>query len=121
MTIEEWLDKRIKDAREDCLNQDIETYEDGYAEGYKDALQLVRDKLPFLDHEVTLREMKEFCQKQGEDCDDNEDSCDYCPMAEKYSDSDGITFMSCGKVADVVPHDWNIDDIQKRMKEARDD
>lgn len=56
MTIEEWLDKRIENAREDCLNQDIETYEDGYAEGYKDALQLVRDKLPFLEREMTSKE-----------------------------------------------------------------
>lgn len=101
MTIEKWLDKRIENAREDCLNQDIETYEDGYAEGYKDALQLVRDKLPFLDHEVTLREVKEECK-----------DCVFCPFC---ADDD----LNC--MFKQTPEHWDIDDIQKRMKEARDD
>ena len=99
MTIEEWLDKRIKDAREDCLNQDIETYEDGYAEGYKDALQLVRDRLPFLDHEVTLREASELCG-----------DCSNCPYPVSPADPAGCYF-------DDVPGKWPVDEIQKRVKE----
>lgn len=111
MTIEEWLDKRIENAREDCLNQDIETYEDGYAEGYKDALQLVRDKLPFLDHEVTLREVKEECQKH-----DDEDGCSGCVLLYKLIFS-GI--RDCG--VSLMPSGWDIDEIQKKVKEMKND
>ena len=118
MTIEEYLKKSAEEIENTLSEEDI--YGGNiYLEGKRDAYREILEKLPSFEHETTLREVKEFCQKQGEDCDDNEDPCDYCPMAEKYSDSDGITFMSCGKVADVVPHDWNIDEIRRRMKEGR--
>lgn len=100
MTLEEWLNKQIEDAREDCLNQDIETYEDGYAEGYKDALQLVLDMLPSFDHDVTLREVKRMCEERT--------SCK-CPF--------GGGHTVCMLVRH--PSGWDIDEIQKSMKEVQ--
>ena len=102
--------------------EDIGRFDEGTAKYYKgqaDAFEIALDLLKKVDHDVTLKEVKEFCQKQGEDCDDDEDPCDYCPMAERYCDSDGITFMSCGEIADILPRDWAIASIQKRMKEVK--
>ena len=111
MMLKEWLDKRIKDAREDCLNQDIETYEDGYAEGYKDALQLVRDKLPFLDHDVTLKEFTAYCSKFNISRDQKfYRSCDQCGLWDRGE---------CPYQNNLSPDEWHTEEIEKAIKEKK--
>ena len=112
MTIEEYLNKRIEDLEEGPCNSSV-------VQGKILAYREIISKLPEFDHDVTLKEVKEFCTERKEESDVDEDPCDYCPMAEKYSCSDGISFMQCGQIADILPCDWDIDAIQKHMKEAQ--
>ena len=101
---------------------DIGRFDEGTAKYYKgqaDAFKIALDLLKKVDHDVTLKEVKDFCTKRKEESDVDEDPCDYCPMAEKYSCSDGISFMQCGEIADILPCDWDIARIEKRMKEAQ--
>lgn len=113
MTIEEYLNKRIEDLEEGQCNSSL-------VQGKILAFKEILSKLPEMEHEVTLREMKEFCLKQGEDCDDDEGPCEYCPMAtESINYLDSEPFMVCRDIADILPRDWNVDDIENVMKEAK--
>ena len=101
---------------------DIGRFDEGTAKYYKgqaDAFKIALDLLKKVDHDVTLKEVQEFCAKRKQEADADEDPCDYCSMAEKYSCSDGISFMQCGQIADILPCDWDIVSIQKHMKEER--
>ena len=118
MTIEEYLKSAVTYAKNAMIgNYDTEGL--SFYEGYKEAMEDVLEQLPKVDHDVTLKEVKEFCTKRKEEADVDADPCDYCPMAEKYSCSDGISFMQCGEIADILPCDWDIAKIEKRMEEAR--
>ena len=118
MTIEEYLMSEITYAKNAMVgNYDRE--ELNHYQSYIDAMMGVLYMLPKLEHDVTLKEVKEFCTKRKEEADVGEDPCDYCPMAEKYSCSDGISFMQCGQIADILPCDWDIVSIQKHIKEAQ--
>ena len=86
-----------------------------------EAIDALLSNLPEFEHEVTLREVKEFCQKQLDDCEGDEDPCEYCPMAVECSDSDDCRWMECGEIADFLPRDWNVDEIERHMKEARNE
>ena len=121
MTIEEYLKSEMDygGKMRDGTRPDFDLEEFIYYEGYIDAMSAVLEHFPKLDHDVTLKEVKEFCAKRKEEADVDEDPCDYCPMAEKYSCSDGISFMQCGEIADILPCDWDIAKIEKRMKEAQ--
>ena len=114
MTIEEYLNKRIEDLEEGPCNSSL-------VQGKILAYREILENLPEFEHEVTAREVKEFCQKQLDDCEDDEDPCEYCPMAMECSDSDDCRWMECGEIADILPRDWDIDAIEKRVKEARND
>ena len=122
MTIEEYeVRLQAEMAVSHKAVEDIGKFDEGTAKYYKgqtDAFKIALDLLKKLEHDVTLKEVKEFCTKRKEEADVDEDPCDYCPMAEKYSCSDGISFMQCGEIADILPCDWDIAKIEKRMKEA---
>ena len=123
MTIEDYelillVEKGISDTAIKKIGNSDEKAARFY-EGQIWGLKIALDLLKKLEHDVTLKEVKEFCTKRKEEADVDEDPCDYCPMAEKYSCSDGISFMQCGQIADILPCDWDIDAIQKHMKEAQ--
>ena len=121
MTIEEYLRKRIEEETKIFLTTDRPETGLIYFKGVIDGLKEILSKLPSFEHDVTLREAKDFCQKQLDDCEDDEDPCEYCPMAMECSDSDDCRWMECGEIADILPRDWDIDAIEKRVKEARND
>ena len=121
MTIEEYLKSEIEYSKEMMFEaDDIEGK--SYFEGKADALDELLRKLSSFEHDVTLREVKDFCAKQEEEADVDEGPCDYCSMATECSYYlDLEPFMACGEVADILPRDWDIDEIERRMKEARND
>ena len=123
MTIEEYeVRLRAEMTVSHKAEEDIGRFDEGtakYYKGQRDAFKIALDLLKKLDHDVTLKEVKEFCKKQLDDCEDDEDPCEYCPMAMECSDSDDCRWMECGEIADFLPRDWNIDEIQKRMKEVK--
>ena len=97
MTIEEYLNKRIEDLEEGPCNSSL-------VQGKILAYREILSKLPEMEHEVTLREVKEECvfHFQREGCSEK------CPMNKP--------FVDC--LAFTIPMRWNIDEIQKRMTEA---
>ena len=125
MTIEEYeVRLQAEMAVSHKAVEDIGKFDEGTAKYYKgqtDAFKIILDYLKKVDHEVTLREVKDFCQKKLDDCEGDEDPCEYCSMAMECSDSDDCRWMECGEIADFLPRDWNIAEIQRCMKEARND
>ena len=107
MTIEEYLKSEIEYSKGMMFEaDDIEGK--SYFEGKADALDELLRKLPEMEHEVTLREVKEECDKHG--------GCSVCPMAIIVNNTPKYCF-----VGDSFIGDWNIDEIERRMKEARND
>ena len=108
MKIEEWLDKRIEDTEKNCHEKHLDSYDNGYFDGYYDALDDLLRELPLFEHEVTLREVKEECDKHG-----GEEGCYGCVLLREPK------FPSQNYcAADCSPNAWDIDDIERRMKEA---
>ena len=95
MTIEEYLRSEIEDLEEGPCNSSLVQ---GKILAYRDILS----KLPEMEHEVTLREALEMCQSRFEE------GCGKCPL-----NPDCCIYMN--------PTLWNIDEIEQRMKEARND
>ena len=95
MTIEEYLRKRIEDLEEGPCNSSL-------VQGKILAYREVLEKLPGMEHEVTLRETLEMCQSRFEE------GCEKCSL-----NPDCCIYMN--------PTLWNIDEIERRMKEARND
>ena len=100
MSIEEWLNKRIEDTEKNCREKHLDSYDNGYWDGYYDALDDLLRELPLFEHEVTLRETLEMCQSRFEE------GCGKCPL-----NPDCCIYMN--------PTLWDIDEIERRMKEAR--
>ena len=101
MTIEEYLKSEIEYSKGMMFEaDDIEGK--SYFEGKADALDELLRKLPEMEHEVTLREALEMCQSRFEE------GCGKCSL-----NPDCCIYMN--------PTLWNIDEIEKRMKEARND
>lgn len=101
MTIEEYL-RQIR-----VINENLSVHMDDPTQKYlaaqRDLIDELLDKLSEFEHEVTLREVMEMCG-----------DCSNCPYPVSPADPAGCFFND-------VPGKWNIDDIQKRMKEARND
>ena len=64
MTLEEYLDKRIEEETEIFLGTDISKTDWGYFKGVIDTLKEILEHLPKLEHDVTLKEFKEYCLRQ---------------------------------------------------------
>ena len=93
MTIEEWLRSEIEYSKGMMFEaDDIEGK--SYFEGKADALDELLRKLPEMEHEVTLREFKEFCKTHKQ--------CSRCSIV------DMCRF--------VCPRIWDIEEIERRMK-----
>ena len=116
MTIEEYLDKRIGEEMEIFLGTDISKTDWGYFKGVIDTLKEILEHLPKLEHDVTLKELHQYCDKHREenghygcpflvegnpDAEEREDRCPHCRFDNEY------------------PCDWDIVSIQRRMKEAQ--
>ena len=119
MTIEEYLRSEIEYSKGMMFEaDDIEGK--SYFEGKADALDELLRKLPEMEHDVTLREVSEFCSKQEEEADVDENPCEHCPMSiEVQYFADSEPSIECGQIADILPRDWNVDYIQKVIREAR--
>ena len=92
--------------------ENIGKFDEGTAKYYKgqtDAFNIALDLLKKLDHDVTLRAVVEECK----DC----YGCSFCLIGEN---EDGSLFQA-GCLCDGCPGNWDIDAIQKCMKEARDE
>ena len=94
MNLKDYLNKRIEDLQDGPCNSSL-------VQGKMLAFEEILSKLPEMEHEVTLREVKEECK-----------DCVFCPFC---ADDD----LNC--MFKQTPEHWDIDDIQKRMKEARND
>ena len=103
MTIEEWLNKRIEDTEKNCREKHLDSYDNGYWDGYYDALDDLLRELPLFEHEVTVRGLLDFC---------NTRKCLECPF-NRESDWEDCRFRH------EILYSWDIDDIERRMKEAR--
>ena len=94
MTIEEYLRKRIEDLEEGPCNSSL-------VQGKILAYREILEKLPEMEHEVTLREVMELCG-----------NCSNCPYPVSPADPAGCYLND-------VPGKWPVYEIQKRVKEAR--
>ena len=101
MTIEEYLRKRIEDLEEGPCNSSLVQ---GKILAYRELLE----KLPSFEHEVTLREVHEMCLEHDCNCISKGKEC--CLFDDNYC-----------MVNDVSPNNMDVDEIEKRMKEARND
>ena len=102
MDLEEYLKKRIKELEEGPCNSSL-------VQGKILAYREILSKLPEMEHEVMLKEVVEECK----DC----YGCSFCLIGEN---EDGSLFQA-GCLCDGCPGNWDIDAIQKCMKEARDE
>ena len=118
MTIEEYLNSEAEYI-ERMLSEEDDLEASSYLEGKRDAYRDMLEKLSEFEHDITMREVKEFCKKQLDDCEGDEDPCEYCSMAMECSDSDDCRWMECGEIADFLPRDWDVDCIQKVIREAK--
>ena len=104
MTIEEYLRSEIEYSKGMMFEaDDIEGK--SYFEGKADALDELLRELPLFEHEVTVRELLDFC---------NTRKCLECPF-NRESDWEDCRFRH------EILYSWNIDAIQRRIKEARND
>ena len=110
MTIEEYL-KSEAEYIERMLSEEDDLEGSSYLEGKRDAYRELIEKLPEMEHEVTLREVVEECLKHESD-----EGCGNCVlMREPLHSSPYYCEVGC------MPAGWGIDRIEKRMKEARND
>ena len=130
MTIEEYLNNGVE-LEEMAMAHFERPSEDeeqrkialAYSEGRRDVFKETLEKLSTfnyeatirevkeMEHNVTLREVKEECNKHG-----GEEGCRGCVLIREPN------FPSRNYCAvDCLANAWDIDDIQKRMREARND
>ena len=110
MTIEEYL-KISAEEIENTIPKGDNCDGNIYLAGKVDAYREILEKLPEMEHEVTLREVKEECDKHG-----GEEGCYGCVLLrEPKFPSQNYCAVDCS------PNAWDIDDIERRMKEARND
>ena len=104
MTIEEYLKSEIEYSKGMMFEaDDIEGK--SYFEGEADALDDLLRELPLFEHEVTLREVHEMCLEHDCNCVSKGKEC--CLRDDGYC-----------MVNDVSPNNIDVDDIERRMREA---
>ncbi len=81
-------------------------------------LETIRAMLPKLEHDLTVKELHDFCE--AETAKDPDGRCDECPLRYRVTGCDDITYWDCD-IRECCPSDWNVSDIEKRLKEARND
>ena len=111
MNIKDYLENQLKLAEnsESLSAKGKDIYGEGFAEGRKFAIEGMITAFPRLEHELTLRELKEFCENTG---------CDYCPFASSVTNNHGeLKYISCTIVK--TPHHFKINDITQKVREAR--
>lgn len=96
MTVKEYLLQRIDQLETACFP---------YAKGKLDAFEEMLKVLPTLEHSVTLEEVKDLCKKEGWKQDIGLNST--CPLQKGDA---------CSA---VFPKDWNITEIENKIKETR--
>lgn len=94
MSIEEYLRQKIRNI-EDGLN--TSRYVEGKRDAFKEVLELLENN-----HELTLREMKDFCSGK---------SCYECTFCEKTEGRRSLCTLE-----DYCPADWDIEEIARRIK-----
>lgn len=110
MTIEEYL-KSEAEYIERMLSEEDDLEASSYLEGKRDAYREILDKLPSFEHEVTLREFVSVCKSKNS----VDIGCPECPWR------DMCFVMDDERCAGYPYCLLDVDDIQKRMKEARSD
>ena len=110
MTIEEYL-KISAEEIENTIPKGDNCDGNIYLAGKVDAYREILEKLPEMEHEVTLREVVEECLKHESD-----GGCENCVFMRTPSYS-----VPCYCWLGIMPKGWDIDDIERRMKEARND
>ncbi len=108
MTIEKYLKKSAEEI-ENTLPKGDTCDGNIYLEGKMDAYWEILKKLPSFDHEVTLKEVKEECQKHG-----SEGGCYGCVLLHRPSCA--VPYY-CG--VGGIPVRWGINRIEEKMKGAR--
>ena len=104
MTIEEYL-KISAEEIENTIPKGDNCDGNIYLAGKVDAYREILSKLPEMEHEVTLKEVKELCQAHF-----GKGKCGKCPMGKPVGSFNCIIYG--------VPAGWEPDEIEKRMKEA---
>lgn len=105
MTIEEYLKSAVTYAKNAMIgNYDTEGL--SFYEGYKEAMEDVLEQLPKLDHDVTLKEVKEYCRKHK--------YCEGCNFALKHS-----TQWGCCELDSYPFVSLAIPEVERRMKEEK--
>lgn len=104
MTIEEYCDNEIKKAETEEYANPFDMMEVAYRQIVIKLLKAIKEEILKLDHDATMREVKEMCQSHF-----RKDGCKKCPMH--------TSVCYCSTFG--VPAYWEPDVIQKRMKEAR--
>ena len=107
MTIEEYL-KISAEEIENTIPKGDNCDGNIYLAGKVDAYREILSKLPEFEHEVTLREVHEMCLEHDCNCVSKGKEC--CLYDDRYC-----------MVNDVSPNNMDVDEIEKRMKEARND
>ena len=87
MTIEEYLRKRIEDLEEGPCNSSL-------VQGKVLAYREILSKLPSFEHEVTVREFKEFCKTH--------EQCSQCSVVD-------MCRFDCPRI-------WDVEEMERRMK-----
>ena len=107
MTIEEYL-KISAEEIENTIPKGDNCDGNIYLAGKVDAYREILEKLPEMEHEVTLREIHEMCLEHDCNCISKDKEC--CLRDDGYC-----------MVNDVSPNNIGVDEIERRMKEARND
>lgn len=110
MTIEEYLETLIERMEASDDNR--------FAEAASNFLKAILAVLPSLDHELTLREMQEFCLSHKEE--NGDINCNECPFFDA-GNPEGDEFswsLPCCTIEMSAPESWNIPTIKKTIREA---
>ena len=104
MTIEEYL-KSETEYIERMLSEEDDLEASSYLEGKRDAYREILEKLPKLEHEITLWEVVEECLKH-----ENDGGCENCVLLRDNPYRCEVGGMPAG---------WGFKRIEKKMKEAK--
>ena len=89
MTIEDWIDKEIRNIENDVRGSTV-----SYRGARIYTLQDIRKNLPSFDRDVTLKEFVEFCKTHKQ--------CSRCSIVDQCR-------FDCPRI-------WDIEEIERRMK-----
>ena len=107
MTIKEYLENQLKLAEnsESLSAKGKDIYGEGFAEGRKFAVKEMTTAFPRLEHELTIRELKEFCKAH---------ECEDCPLARAVTNEQGNPNFYCSL---LEPKYWDVDEIEETIRE----